>query len=203
VNGALAWTLVALGLGVVSVRRRSLAVGLLTVQALVLVGVALDEATSREDVVAAVALAARAVGLATLFLVLVARTREPRPVRAGVAPLGRAGVAVALGLLLTWLVPSIGLASRDAERAVLALVSFGIATTATRRATLFQVMGVVLVENGLALAALELPGGASLAIELGVALDLLLVALVAAVFHERIFAEFGAGDTAALRSLRD
>ena len=64
-------------------------------------------------------------------------------------------------------------------------------------ATLFQILGIVLVENGLALSALELPGGASLAIELGVALDLLLVALVAAVFHERIFAEFGAGDTAA------
>ena len=67
----------------------------------------------------------------------------------------------------------------------------------------FQVLGIVLVENGLALAALELPGGASLAIELGVALDLMLIALVAGVFHERIFAEFGAGDTAALRSLRD
>ena len=34
-------------------------------------------------------------------------------------------------------------------------------------------------------------------------LDLVLIALVAGVFHERIFAEFGAGDTAALRTLRD
>ena len=51
--------------------------------------------------------------------------------------------------------------------------------------------------------ALSLPGSSSLAIEVGVAVDLLLVALVAGVFHERIFAEFGAGDTAALRSLRD
>ncbi len=72
-----------------------------------------------------------------------------------------------------------------------------------RRATLFQIMGVVLVENGIALAALELPGVSSLAIEIGVALDLTLVVLVAAVFHERIFAEFGSGDSAALRTLRD
>ena len=93
--------------------------------------------------------------------------------------------------------------SRDGERAVVALVAFGIVTAATRRATLFQVLGIVLVENGLALAALELPGGASLTIELGVALDLMLIALVAGVFHERIFAEFGAGDSAALRTLRD
>ncbi len=201
-SGALAWTLVGLGLVVVTVRRRSMAVGLVTVQALLLVGVALNDATSGDDVVAAVALAARALGLAALFLFLVARTREPRPVRAGVAPLVRAGLAVAFALALTWLVPTIGLSSREAERAVLALVAFGVATAATRRATLFQVMGIVLVENGLALAALALPGTSSL-IELGVALDLTLVALVAAVFHERIFAEFGAGDTAALRSLRD
>jgi hydrogenase-4 membrane subunit HyfE len=95
------------------------------------------------------------------------------------------------------------LESRSAERGVLALVAFGAATVATRRATLLQVLGIVLAENGLALAALELPGrGSSIAIELGVAFDLTLVALVAAVFHERIFAEFGAGDSASLRTLR-
>ena len=202
-SGALAWTLVALGLAVLVVRRRSLAVALVTAQALVLVGYALYEATSWDDVVAAGALAVRALLLATFVLLLVSRTRESRPVRAGVAPLRRGGVAIALALALTWLVPEIGLESRDIERAVLALVAFGVATVAMRRATIFQVLGIVLVENGLALSALELPGGASLAIELGVALDLMLVALVAGVFHERIFAEFGAGDVAALRSLRD
>jgi hydrogenase-4 membrane subunit HyfE len=194
---------VGLGLAVLVVRRRSVAVALVTLQAVVLVGYALDDATTGEELVAAGALALRAAVLAALFLLLVARTRELRPVRARVSPLLRAGVAVAFALALTWLVPTIGLASRDAERAVLALVAFGVATVAVRRATLFQVLGIVLVENALALSALELPGGASAAIELGVALDLMLVALVASVFHERIFAEFGAGDSAALRTLRD
>jgi hydrogenase-4 component E len=203
VSGAVIWTLVAMGLVVVTVRRRSVAVGFLTAQALVLVGVALKQATSGADVAAAVVLAARAVALAALFYALVARTRESRPVRASVAPLARAGAAVTLALVLTWLVPTIGLASRNAERGVIALVAFGMATVAVRRATLFQIMGVVLVENGLAPAALELPGVSSLAIEVGVALDLTLVVLVAAVFHERIFAEFGSGDSAALRTLRD
>jgi hydrogenase-4 component E len=203
VTGTMLWVLVGLGVGVVSVRRRSFGIAFLTLQALVLVGVALEQAATGEDMVAAVALAVRAVALATVFFAVVSRTREPRPVRAGMAPLVRAGVAVGLALLLIWLVPSIGLVSRDAERTVLALVAFGIATTATRRATLFQVLGVVLVENGLALAALELPGVPSLAIELGVALDLTLVVLVAVVFHERIFAEFGSGDSALLGSLRD
>ena len=196
--------LISAGLGVVVLRRRSVAVGLVTAQALLLTGVALAEAESANEIAAAAALAIRAGALAALLLLLVRRTREPRPVRAGVAPLMRAGLAVSFALALTWLIPVIGLDSRDVERTVLALVAFGIVTAATRRATLFQVLAIVLVENGLALAALQLPGAAaSFAIELGVALDLMLIAVVAAVFHERIYAEFGAGDTAALRSLRD
>jgi hydrogenase-4 membrane subunit HyfE len=197
------WVLVALGLAVIVVRRRSLAVALVTVQALVLVGYALWDAETAGDVVAAGALGVRALVLAALFLLLVSRTRAVRPVRARVAPLARAGIAVAFALAATWLVPVVGLNSRDAERGVLALVAFGIATAALRRATLFQIIGIVLVENALALSALELPRGASVAIELGVALDLILVALVSVVFYERIFAEFGAGDSAVLRALRD
>ena len=199
----IAWTLVALGIGVIVVRRRSIAVGLVTAQALVLAAAALAEGTSADAIVAATALALRGVVLAALFLFLVKRTRETRPVPAGIAPLARAAAAVTLALTLIWLVPPFGLESQEAEQATLSLVALGLVTAAMRRATLFQVLGIVLVENGLALAALSLPGEPSLAIEIGVAVDLLLIALVAGVFHERIFAEFGAGDTAVLRSLRD
>jgi len=141
--------------------------------------------------------------LAVLFAGVVARTRERAPVHARVPPLLRGGLAVVFALALVWLIPDIGLESRDAERAVLTLVAFGIATAGLRRATLLQILGLVLVENGLALAALELPGESSVAVELGVAFDLMLVSIVAVVFHQRIFGLFGAGDTAALRSLRD
>jgi hydrogenase-4 membrane subunit HyfE len=198
VSGALIWLLVALGLGVVVVRRRSVAVGLVTAQALLLA-----VSAAHETAAAAAVLAVRALALAALLLLVVSRTREPRPVRAGVAPIARAGLAVGFALALTWLIPAIGLESRNAERGVLALIAFGIMAAATRRATLFQVLAIVLCENGLALAALQLPGGSPTALELGVAFDLTLVALVAVVFHERIFAEFGAGDSAALGSLRD
>jgi hydrogenase-4 membrane subunit HyfE len=195
----LPWLLVAAGLGVVLVRRRTVAVALVTAQALALAGLAIRDAAGANDLVAAGALALRALVLALLFSFLVSRT----PVRAGLAPLMRGAVAVALALVLTWLVPHVGLDSRNVERAVLALVAFGIAAVATRRATLFQVLGIVLVENGLGLAALRLAGGASTAIELGVALDLTLIAFVAGVFHEAIFAEFGTGDASLLRALRD
>jgi hydrogenase-4 membrane subunit HyfE len=203
VTGFLLWALVASGLAVVVVRRRSVVVAIVTAQALVLAVAALYEAETFDDVVAGGALATRAVILAVLFAGVVARTRERAPVHARVPPLLRGGIAVVFALALVWLVPDIGLESRDAERAVLTLVAFGIATAGLRRATLLQILGLVLVENGLALAALELPGESSVAVELGVAFDLMLVSIVAVVFHQRIFGLFGAGDTAALRSLRD
>ena len=92
--------------------------------------------------------------------------------------------------------PTIGLDSRDAERGVLALVAFGIATVGDcggRRSS--RCSASCSSRTGSRSPRSSCPAASSLAIELGVALDLTLVALVAAVFHERIFAEFGAGDT--------
>lgn len=203
-TGFLAWLLVASGIAVVVVRRRSVVVGIVTAQALALALVALLEARTTDDVVASGALALRAVLLGVLFAGVVAQTRERIPVHARIPPLLRGGLGVLFALTLVWLVPAIGLESRDAERAVLTLIAFGVATAGLRRATMLQVLGIVLVENGLALAALELPGGESAAaIEIGVAVDLVLISLVAIVFHHRIFGLYGAGDTAALRTLRD
>jgi hydrogenase-4 membrane subunit HyfE len=203
-TSSLLWALVASGLAVVVVRRRSVVVAIVTAQALTLAVVALLDAETPDDVIAGSALALRAVVLAALFAGVVARTRERRPIHARVPPLMRAGIAVLLALTLVWLVPEIGLESRNAERAVLSLIAFGIATAGLRRATVLQFLGIVLVENGLALAALALPGDtASAAIEVGVAIDLMLISVVAVVFHQRIFGIFGAGDTAALRTLRD
>lgn len=202
-SGAPAWIVVALGLGVVVVRRRSVAVALVTLQAILVAAIALRDATDGAEVVAASALLVRGAGLAALFVVLIRTTRERSPVRPYVSPSLRAAIAVSFALALTWLMPSFGLDSRDAERAVLALLAFGVAIVATRRATLFLVLGLVTVENALALAAVEQPGSTSLVIELGVSIDLVLVALVAGVFHTVIFAHLGTGDSAALRSLHD
>lgn len=201
-NTTLVWTLVALGVAALAVGRRAVATGLVTAQALVLVGAAVRHAGDVNDLAAAIALAVRTVGLAALLLFLITRTRERRLVPAGFTPLRRAGAGVALALALVWLVPTAGFASRAGERAVLALVAFGLVMVATHRATLMQILGLVVIENALVVAALELSGSSWL-IELGLAFDITLVALVAGVFHRRIFTEFGAGDTGALRSLRD
>jgi hydrogenase-4 membrane subunit HyfE len=60
-----------------------------------------------------------------------------------------------------------------------------------------------MVENGVALAAVSVPGGLPLVVEFGIAIDLTVVIAVAIVLHERIFEEFGTGDSHVLRSLRD
>ena len=60
-TGLVAWLLVASGLAVVVVRRRSVVVGIVTAQALALALAALVEAETTDDVVASGALALRAV----------------------------------------------------------------------------------------------------------------------------------------------
>jgi hydrogenase-4 component E len=197
------WAVVALGLGVPTIRRRSIAVALVTAQALLLAGAAAVDAGDVHELTAAAALLARAVLLGALLLVVVRRTREQRPVRSDAGPLARGAAAVGLALLLAVLVPSLGLGDRNAEYAVLSLMAFGLVTIITRRATVLQIVALVQIENALAVAALAAGGGLTTLIELGVAADLIVVVLVASLLHARIYAEFGSGDTSHLGQLRD
>jgi hydrogenase-4 component E len=202
VNSAVVWIVVALGLGVPTLRRRSVAVALVTVQALLLAGSAAADASDASELVAAGALLVRALLLGALLLLVVRRTREARPVRADAGPLLRGAAAIGLALGLALVVPSLGLGDRAAERAELALLAFGIVTVAPRRATVVHIVALVQVDNALAVAALATAGGLPALIELGVAGDLVVIVLVAALLHARIYAEFGSGDSAHLRTLR-
>ncbi len=202
-SSGVAWIVVALGLGVPTLRRRSVAIALVTAQGLLLAVTAALQAGTLEEFAAAASLVCRAVLLCGLLLVVVRRTRESRPVRADAGPLVRGGAAVGLAVLLAALVPSLGIGDRDAERALLALVAFALVTIATRKPTVFHIAALVQIDNALAVAALAAVGGLPGLIELGVAADLIVVVLVAALLHARIYAEFGSGDTTRLGALRD
>jgi hydrogenase-4 component E len=202
---ALSWGMVALGLLVVSTRRRATAIALVALQT-VLLGVyalALSPGRSTEFLIASLALFVRALPLCGLLAYSVSRTREPRPLRSRMKPLMRLGLVVAVVFVVVMLAPSFGLASPAAEQASVGLLTVGIATIVARRQTVFHLLGLIVAENGVALAAVVVPGGLPLVIELGVAFDLVMVITVAVAFHERIFGEFGTGDTAVLRGLRD
>lgn len=204
-NGGLQWVLVAMGLLVVLARRRTVAILLVALQALLLGVGALTLAPHRPLAfqIAALVLLARGAPLFYLLVMSVHRTREPRPLGLQARPLLNAGVAVALCLASLALLPPLGLETATAENASVSLVVIGIVTIVTRRETIFHALGLLMVENGVALAAVGVPGGMPLVVEFGIAIDLTVVIAVAIVLHERIFEEFGTGDSHVLRSLRD
>lgn len=199
------WLLCGLGVAAVVARRRSLTVILVSAQMLV-VGIAaavLAPGRSAEFAVAAGILCAKAVFVAPVLVVGVSRTRQSRPVGDETAPLLRLVLTVALVLAVVGLVPTFGLEPPAAEDGAVAMVAVALAMIVLRRATLFQIVALLVAENGLAVAAVSVSGGLPVVIELGVAFDLVLLVLVAAVFHERIFRSFGTTDTAVLGDLNE
>jgi hydrogenase-4 component E len=194
-----------LGLGVIAVRRRSVAIGLVAGQALVLGVAALALAADRssELLVAGAVLLTKAAVLPALLLLLLRRTREPRRVVPAAGPLARLAAGGAIVLAGSVLVPPLGLGDAHVERSAVALVLLGIAIVVARRPALFQLLGLMVAENGLSLLAVAVPGGLPYVVELGALMDLALVVTVAAALTWRIHGELGTGDTELLRGLRD
>jgi hydrogenase-4 membrane subunit HyfE len=205
VNGALVAAILALGLGVIVVRRRSVALALVAAQSLALGIGALDLAFDRSDdfLVASLVLLTKAAVLPVLLLIVMRRTREPRLVAPAASALVRLAGAGALALAAAALVPPLGLGDPQIEHSAAALVLVGIAIAFARRPAFMQLLGLIVTENGVSLLAVSVPGGLSYVIELGALFDLALVVCVAAAFTQRIHLELGTGDTELLRGLRD
>jgi hydrogenase-4 component E len=201
----LLWLLVGLGLAVVVVRRRTVAIGLLAIQSLLLGVAAVDDAVTDHHglIVAAVVLLARGVLLPGLLLRVVHGTREPRRVQSEGLAMPRLILAVGVTILAVALIPSFGLDQPGAEHATAALVVLGIVIAAVRRPVVFQIVGFLVAENGIYLAGLTVEGGVPAAIELALLFDLLAVLTVAAAFGAKIHEHFGTSDTSLLRGLRD
>jgi hydrogenase-4 component E len=204
VSSAPIWALIGLAFGIVVVRRRTTAIGLVAVQSLLLGILAVTEAVdSRAGLaVAAGALIARAIVLPLLLLRVVRVTREPRRVVERHA-LARLVVAVVAAVVAAPLVPEFGLERSGAENAAFTLVVLGIVIAAVRGPVVLQAVGFLVAENGVYVAGLAVAGGLPGAIELGLLFDLLVVLAVAAAFGSKIHEEFGSGDTGLLRGLRD
>jgi hydrogenase-4 component E len=86
--------------------------------------------------------------------------------------------------------------------AAVTVMLIGMLIMITHRQALTQVVGFLVLENGMALAALTALNGMPLVIELGVFLDLLLAVFVAFVYTQRMHVIFGSLDTEHFRSLR-
>lgn len=204
-NSALVTVILLLGLAVIVVRRRSVAIGLIAAQSLGLGIGALGLAGGRSGdyLVASFVLLTKAVVLPVLLYALIRRTPEPRLVVAANGPLVRLAGAGAVALCAGLLMPPLGLGNAHTEHAAVALVLIGIAIVVARRPLLFQLLGLIVAENGLALLAVSVPGGLSYVVEIGALFDLAMVVTVAAAFAHRIHVELGTGDTERLGGLRD
>jgi hydrogenase-4 component E len=205
VSSALVAVILVLGLGVIVVRRRSVAITLVGAQSLALGLGALELAGARssEFLIASIVLLVKAVAIPVLLIALMRRTRERRLVAPAAPALTRLAGAGAVALAAVVLVPPLGLDDPQTEQTAVALVLVGIAIVVARRPLLFQLLGLVVAENGLSLLAVSVPGGLPYVIELGALFDLALVVTVAAAFAHRIHGELGTGDTELLTGLRD
>jgi len=78
----------------------------------------------------------------------------------------------------------------------------GLMVMVTHRQALTQIVGFLMIENGMALAALTATFGMPLVVELGIFLDLLMAVFVAFVYSQRMHTIFGSMDTHSLRTLK-
>lgn len=198
---------------VLMVWRRELAaiVRLLVAQGVLLAALAallgVREASVEQVAVAAGVLLLKAVVLpAVLRRVLreAGSAREAEPLVNVAASL----LAVALLTLLAYAIsrPLVALAPSPATHALpvgLAVVFLGFFVLVTRRGAVSQVVGFLLLDNGIAAVAFLATSGVPLIVELGVSLDLLLVVLVLQVLTARMRLKFGSTDLDELRELRD
>lgn len=198
-------TVVALGLLMLVSRRRSVCIVLMAVQsaAVGITALAVIPARSSAFVTAAIVLAVKAVGITFFLALAVRRTRERSRVRADLDPLVRLAATLVGIVVIELLVPPLPFLSSGAQQATLALFGFGIALVITRHATLLQLMGILVCENAVALAAVSTPGGMPVVIELGAAADVIVFFAVGLAFHHRIFTVLGSGDSTVLRELHD
>ncbi|NUU23958.1 MAG: hypothetical protein HOV68_21010 [Streptomycetaceae bacterium] len=116
-------------------------------------------------------------------------------------------VAAALTLLAYAVArPLVQLDPTPATRALpvgLAVVLIGFLTLVTRRRAVSQVVGLLLLDNGITAVSFLATSGVPLIVELGVSFDVLLAVVVLQILTTRMRAAFGDTDIDDLRELRD
>lgn len=130
--------------------------------------------------------------------------REAAPLVNVTASLLAAAALTLLAYVLSG--PLVALAPSAATRALpvgVAVVLLGFFMLVTRRRALSQVIGFLLLDNGITTSAFLATSGVPLVVELGVSLDVLLVVLVLQIVAARMRTAFGSTDLDGLNGLRD
>jgi hydrogenase-4 component E len=204
---------VVLVCAVVTLWRRSLSaiVKALALQGIALGAVALILGLRHHDgvliAVAALVVAAKGVVIPSLLGRVVAgdlTSREATPLVNVPASLVGAGALTFLAYGATG--PVVALVPTTAGRLIplgFATLLVGFFAMAVRRKSVSQIVGLLLVDNGIALVAFLATAGVPLVVELGASLDVLLLVVVLRVLAAQIGSRFGALDLDQLRELHD
>lgn len=168
---------------------------------------AVREQSVELGIVAAGVVSLRVVVLPLLLRRALARSGEVRETRP-LVNIATSLLAAAVLTLFAYAVsgPLVTLAPSAATRAMpigLAVVLIGFFVLVSRRRALSQVVGFLLIDNGITAVGLLTTANVPLVVELGVSLDVLFAVLVLQVLASRIRATFGDTDLDELRELRD
>lgn len=198
---------------VLTLWRRDLAsiIRLLMLQGLLIAGLALllgVTESSTELYVAALGVGVLKAGVLPAILRRVladsGEVRETAPLVNVTSSLLAAAVLTLLAYVLSG--PLVALAPSPATRALpvgIAVLLLGFFMLVTRRRALSQVVGFLLLDNGITTTAFLATSGVPLVVELGVSLDVLLVVLVLQIVASRMRTAFGSTDLDGLSELRD
>lgn len=204
---------VVLVCAVVTLWRRSLAaiVRVLALQGIALGGVALVLGLRQHDgalvVVSFVVVAEKGAAIPAVLMRVVPRgptSRELSPLVNVPASLVAAGALTLLAFAVSG--PVVALVPTATGRLVplgLATVLIGVLAMAIRKKAVSQIVGLLLVDNGIALVAFLATGGFPLVVELGASLDVLLVVVVLRVLGSEIRSRYGVLDLDELQELHD
>ena len=198
---------------VLTLWRRDLAaiIRLLAVQGVLIAGLALllgiTEGSTELYLAALGVFVLKAVVLPAILRRVLADSGEVRET----APLVNVTASLLAAAALTLLAyvlsePLVALAPSAATRALpvgIAVVLLGFFMLVTRRRALSQVIGFLLLDNGITTTAFLATSGVPLVVELGVSLDVLLVVLVLQIVAARMRMAFGSTDLDGLSGLND
>ncbi|MHB8603835.1 MAG: hydrogenase [Thermoplasmatota archaeon] len=208
---ALSALFVVAALVLMSHKSLSAAVRMFAVQSAILAAIATIIAIETREwhilVLAAVTLALKGYALPRFFDYLIDRIRIKRESEPYVNL--SVGLVIAGGLILAayWIVRPIqipaGLLAKHSLTASLGVVFIGFFIMASRRKAVTQTLGLLVMENGMFLAALSLTYGMPLIVELGIAFDVLVAGIVVGIFIFNINRTFDTVDSSRLDTLID
>jgi len=211
--GYLTFVFLITGLLMLAARRVSRNIALLAAQSLVLTMIAFylglwgdDKVNWHMIVVGGLTLAIKVIVLPGLLYWLAERVVKYRevPLSIGLGPSMLIGVLL-VGLTYSYVIPVLLKEVQVGGQmfpVALSTIFLGCFFMISRRSAFNQLIGIVMMENGLFLCAIAINGGMPLILELGIFFDLLVGVLVMGVFTHRIRGTFDTLDTKVLNKLK-